>query len=71
MNTLKKLLATTAVIGALVAPAVAHAGNSMSIDFVGDWCHYEFDAKTKEANYRLPSWTEDGECNKAKNSLYH
>jgi len=63
---LKQLFAIAAVAGALVAPAHA-AEKTMSANFVGDWCFGDgYDAQTKTTNYRLPSWTEDGQCTKSK-----
>jgi len=65
---MKTLLATAAVIGALTSPVLAgNSAKTMSTDFVGDWCFGDgYDAQTKETNYRLPSWTEDGQCDKTK-----
>jgi hypothetical protein len=61
----KRLLITAAAVVALATPSLA-AETSMSADFVGDWCFGDgYDSQTKETNYRLPSWTQDG-CDKTK-----
>jgi hypothetical protein len=51
-------------VAAAVVIACSHASdaaeNTMTIDFVGDWCLSSQDAPS--AAYKLPSWTENGHC---------
>jgi hypothetical protein len=60
-------LATTIVSAANAGTTPWPVGKAMSIEFVGEWCLAAdgYDAKTKTTNYKLPSWTEDGQCARA------
>jgi hypothetical protein len=65
---MRKLLLAAVAVAALTSPVLAaNSAKTMSADFAGEWCFgLGYDAQTKDTNYTLPSWTEDGQCDKTK-----
>ena len=57
-----KIIVMAALIMTISGEQAGAAEITMSINFVGDWCYESVDGST--TNYKLPSWTEGGVCEK-------
>jgi hypothetical protein len=59
---LKYVRAPVAVVVLLLCDQARAAGQTMPINFIGDWCYSSKESQT--TSYTLPSWTEGGHCTK-------
>jgi hypothetical protein len=57
-----RIICIVAAAGVIACSHARAADETLSINFVGDWCYASQDKNT--TSYTLPSWTEGGICTK-------